>query len=148
MLVDLRPHARLRGATPVDLTAAVTPVLEALGEDDADLDRVRVVCDWVQYRQSFRDVVDVRPILSCDGTGAGPTPTPISVRDDDLEVAVDLRRSGGVALKELTAARLGADPGARVHLEEERGGRDARPRRHPHPPRAGPRARRPPGDQP
>ena len=111
MLVDLRPHARLRGAAPVDLTTAVTPVLEALGEDDADLDRVRVVCDWVQYKQSFRDVVDVRPILSCDGTGTGPTPTPISVRDDDLEVAVDLRRSGGVALKELTAARLGADPG-------------------------------------
>jgi len=48
MLVDLRPHARLRGTTPVDLTTAVTPVLEALGEDDADLDRVRVVCDWVQ----------------------------------------------------------------------------------------------------
>ena len=118
MLVDLRPHARLRGTTPVDLTTAVTPVLEALGEDDADLDRVRVVCDWVQYKQSFREVVDVRPILSCDGTGAGPTPTPISVRDDDLEVAVDLRRSGGVALKELTAARLGADPGARVHLED------------------------------
>jgi hypothetical protein len=110
MLVDLRPHARLRGKTPVDLTTSVTPVLEALGEDDADLDRVRVVCDWVQYKQSFRDVVDVRPILSCDGTGAGPTPTPISVRDDDLEVAVDLRRSGGVALKELTAARLGARP--------------------------------------
>jgi len=118
MLVDLRPHARLRGTTPVDLTTAVTPVLEALGEDDADLDRVRVVCDWVQYKQSFRDVVDVRPILSCDGAGTGPTPTPISVRDDDLEVAVDLRRSGGVALKELTAARLGADPGARVHLED------------------------------
>ena len=72
MLVDLRPHARLRGTTPVDLSTAVTPVLEALGEDDADLDRVRVVCDWVQYKQSFRDVVDVRPILSCDGTGAGP----------------------------------------------------------------------------
>jgi hypothetical protein len=70
MLVDLRPHARLRGKTPVDLTTSVTPVLEALGEDDADLDRVRVVCDWVQYKQSFRDVVDVRPILSCDGTGA------------------------------------------------------------------------------
>ena len=77
-----------------------------------------MVCDWVQYKQSFRDVVDVRPILSSDGTGTGPTPTPISVRDDDLEVAVDLRRSGGVALKELTAARLGADPGARVHLED------------------------------
>jgi hypothetical protein len=104
MLVDFRPHARLRGKNPVDITASVTPVLEALREDPADLDRVRVVCDWVQYRENFRDVVDVRPVVGRPGR-------------DELEIAVDVRRSAGVPLQELAAARLrGGEPG-RVFLD-------------------------------
>ena len=68
MLVDFRPHARLLGASPVSLATSVSPVLEALAEsaagpDSADLSRVRVICDWIQYRENFRGVVDVRPIL-------------------------------------------------------------------------------------
>jgi len=34
------------------------PVVDALATDSVDLSRVRVVCDWVQYRSSFRDVVE------------------------------------------------------------------------------------------
>ncbi|OLS99577.1 hypothetical protein BJF90_08865 [Pseudonocardia sp. CNS-004] len=63
MLVDFRPHTRLRGTAPVDLTTSLVPVVEALGEGAVDLAKVRVVSDWVQYRENFRDVVDVRPIL-------------------------------------------------------------------------------------
>ena len=105
MLVDFRPHARLRGKNPVDITAAVTPVLDALREDAADLDRVRVVCDWVQYRENFRDVVDVRPVVGRPGR-------------DELEIAVDVRRSAGVPLQELTAARLRGDEAGRVFLDD------------------------------
>ena len=63
MLVDFRPTGKLRGSKPVDVTAALGPVVDALAEDSVDLSRVRVVCDWVQYRSNFRDVVDIRPIL-------------------------------------------------------------------------------------
>ncbi|MCE0768459.1 hypothetical protein LWC35_37035 [Pseudonocardia kujensis] len=115
MLVDFRPHSRLRGKVPVDVGACVVPVIEALAESDADLSRVRVVCDWVQYRGNFRDVVDVRPILHSAGQPSGPVP--LGVRDDDLEVAVDVRRSGDVELKELAAAALGGAP-ERVTLED------------------------------
>lgn len=126
MLVDFRPHTRLRGTAPVDLTTSLVPVVEALGEAAVDLAKVRVVSDWVQYRENFRDVVDVRRILHSAqvGTGAGRgVPVPMGVREDDIEVAVDVRSSDGVALKELTAARLRGVPD-RVVLEGwERGSR-------------------------
>jgi hypothetical protein len=119
MLVDFRPHTRLRGTRPVDLTSAVTPVVEALSEGTADLARARVVCDWVQYRENFRDVVDVRPILARAHHGAEGewAASPRNARYDDVEIAVDVRRSAGVALKELTAVRLREGGGDRVHLE-------------------------------
>lgn len=117
MLVDFRPHTRLRGKQPVDLTTSLVPVVEALGEGAVDLARVRVVSDWVQYRENFRDVVDLRPILHAIPAGAGAVPVPMGVREDDLEVAVDVRRSRDVALKELTAALLRSAPD-RVVLEE------------------------------
>jgi len=125
MIVEFRPGARLRGTSPVDFTTSVTPVLLALAEEPAgqvspDLDRVRVSCDWVQYRENFRDVVDVRPVLAApaDCAGIGQPPLPPGVPAYDREIAVDVRRSGGVPLRELTAARL-LDGGAdRVFLED------------------------------
>ena len=85
MLVDFRPHARLSSpTTPVTIDESLGPVVGALGESGTDLSRVRVVCDWVQYKQNFRDVVEVRPIVS----GTPDAPVPEGVRDDDLEVAV------------------------------------------------------------
>jgi len=120
MLVDFRPHTRLRGKKPVDFTAAVTPVVDALSAGAADLARVRVVCDWVQYRENFRDVVDVRPILAelrRDADGE-PVANPVGAPEDDLEIAIDVRRSADVALKEFTAARLREDYGDRLYLEK------------------------------
>jgi len=120
MLIDFRPHARLRGRHPVDFGAAVNPLIDALAGEQADLNGVRVVCDWVQYRENFRDIVEVRPIL--------PGPAPAERRDGrlvpagapayDLEIAVDVRRSGEVALAELTAARLRQPPGGAIYLED------------------------------
>lgn len=123
MLVDFRPHSRLRGTKPLDITTALVPVVEALSEDSADLSKVRLVCDWVQYKENFRDVVELRPILSWPERlpGADPVVVPAGVRDDDMEIAVDVRRSAGVPLKELTTQLLAgrADgPPARLLLED------------------------------
>lgn len=123
MLVDFRPHARLRGPDPLDLTAALAPVVAALREDSADLGKVRLVCDWVQYRENFRDVVEIRPILDrpLRPPSVDPLVVPAGVREDELEVAVDVRRCDQVPLQELTAAllaqRSGGAPG-RVLLED------------------------------
>ncbi|HEY3894986.1 MAG TPA: SAM-dependent methyltransferase [Pseudonocardiaceae bacterium] len=122
MLVDFRPTGRLRGNKPVDVTAALGPVLDALAEDSVDLSRVRVVCDWVQYRNNFRDVVDIRPILAAHGHDLPVAPVALSaVSEDEMEVAVDVRRSCDVPLKQLTqemirARSAGVDQ-TRVHLE-------------------------------
>jgi hypothetical protein len=119
MLVDFRPHARLRGKNPVDFTAAVIPVLDALREDTADLDRVRVVCDWVQYKENFRDVLDVRPVLRRPQPPAGGDQVlqAAGLDRDELEIAVDVRRSAGVPLQELTADRLRGGEEGRVYLD-------------------------------
>ena len=95
------------------------PVVTALSESEADLARVRVVCDWVQYRNNFRDVVDIRPILHSAPLGAQPAP--LGPRDDDLEVAVDVRRAPDLPLGEVTTSLLRDGPD-RVFLEDWTGG--------------------------
>jgi hypothetical protein len=129
MLVDVRPTTRLRGPEPIDVTAALGPIVHALGQDSVDLSRVRLVCDWIQYRNNFRDVVDARPILArapgndldsggCGGSGLPP-------HGNGLELAVDLRRCGEADTGALTRAVLGngdaAAPG-RAYLEPWRPG--------------------------
>jgi hypothetical protein len=102
VLVEVRPTARLRGKQPVDLPNALAPILRVLGEDSVDLARTRVVCDWIQYRNNFREVVDVRPV--------GTTGT---------EIAVDLRRCANADdAIDLTAATRDALAGpVRTYLE-------------------------------
>lgn len=117
MLVDFRPHARLRGERRADLGASVLPVVSAISESDTDLEKVRVVCDWVQYRNNFRDVVDVRPILRSQVPCAEADVHPNGASDNDLEIAVDVRRAAGAPLGELTSALLRQAPD-RVVLEE------------------------------
>src|SRR6266508_150576 len=62
MQIEIRSTDRLRGPKALDLG----PILEALGDaardGSLDLERVRVMCDWVQYKQNFRGPVDVRRI--------------------------------------------------------------------------------------
>ena len=124
MLVDFRPHARLRSSrSPVSLQDSLGPVVDALSEHPTDLSRVRVVCDWVQYRQNFRDPVEVRPILPAALGAPGHGPVPEGVRDDDLEIAVDVRRGTDTSLRDATRGALDAHAGGtadagRVVLED------------------------------
>ncbi|MQA10327.1 MAG: hypothetical protein GEU98_17585 [Pseudonocardiaceae bacterium] len=96
MRVDVRPTKKLRGDKPMNLTEALGPIIDALCADSVDLSRLRVVCDWIQYRNNFRDVVDLRQILPPTGTRS----------TGDLEVAVDLRRCGEEALAAQVADML------------------------------------------
>ena len=120
MLVDFRPHARLRGERPLNFATTVAPVIEALCEDTVDLSRVRMVCDWVQYRESFRGIVDMRPILSRaeSQTGVDPISVPVGDREDEVEIAVDVRRGSDADLKGLTSAGLRDGVEGRVFLED------------------------------
>jgi hypothetical protein len=100
--VEIHPVARLRGNGAVDVGAALSHVLAALGNEEVDLARVRVVFEWIQYRNNFRNIVDARAILP----------------DGGLEVAVDLRRAGEVDLQAETAAALRGSSAGRVYLED------------------------------
>ena len=128
MRVDVRPVSRLRGTEPVDVTAALGPVIEALCASDVDLSRLTVVCDWIQYRSSFREVADYRPVL-------GPARAAVAApgQDDDqdperdagpetaLEIAIDLRRAAEADLRvvvgELLDEHAHPNSSARVPLE-------------------------------
>jgi len=117
VLVDIRPTARLRGKNPVDLTAALAPVFDALASTPegpgppADLSRLRVVCDWVQYKNNFRTAVELRPIV-----GAAPAhPTDGVAPAAPLELALDLRRIGSLdTADEVSAATQTALAGHRT----------------------------------
>lgn len=109
MLVDIRPTARLRGPDPIDLTTALDPVLSALREHPGELSHLRVVCDWVQYKNNFRAPVDVRVIQSATGSV------------DDVEIALDLRRCAAITPESVTRALAGAEDAAmldRLYLED------------------------------
>ena len=135
MFVDFRPTSRLRGAKAIDAAAAIGPVFDALCEDSVDLAHLRMVCDWIQYRANFRDVVDLREILPPSYPGVeGATSEPARV--DELEIAIDLRRSADEsqrsALKATTRALLAAHRGEpsppvdeRLVLEAWRPGRES-----------------------
>ncbi|HLK72774.1 MAG TPA: class I SAM-dependent methyltransferase [Streptosporangiaceae bacterium] len=78
MDVDLRPVRKLRESAAT--RQALGPIIEAVCTSPADLATLRIVCDWIQYKQNFRPPVASRKI------GAIGT-----------EIAVDLRRCADIA---------------------------------------------------
>jgi SAM-dependent methyltransferase len=89
MLIELRASDdRLRGPKALDAAPILTSAYRAATETPTDLSRMRVVCDFIQYRQNFRDPVEVRLVEpwaidapSTDGDG------------EAWEIAIDLRRA-------------------------------------------------------
>jgi hypothetical protein len=114
MRIDVRPVNRLRGKEPVNVTQALGPVIEALCSSAVDLSRLSVVCDWIQYRSSFREVADYRPVLAPWRGGTDPD----GQADDDqaaqreqpaeaaLEMAIDLRRCADADLRTVVSELL------------------------------------------
>src|SRR5215831_16945192 len=99
MEIDVRAVRKLRDSAGAQ--AAFGPLVRALCASDADLTSMRVVCDWIQYKNNFRDTAMVRPVLSPDGLEEG------------YELAVDLRRCarpGADVAAEVTAALADARP--------------------------------------
>lgn len=133
MRIDVRPTKRLRTSNAVNLTVALEPIIGALLEDDIDLSRLRVVCDWVQYRNNFRQAVQCRPIMA----GAHPTSVGSPGADADasageeagMEIAVDLRQCTdtdiATATKHVLSEHRDSTEPDDVHLEPWVPGRDS-----------------------
>ncbi len=109
MLVEIRPARRLRGNKAIDLLPALGPALDAVvADDEVDLTQLRVTADWVQYRDSFRPPVALRPVVGGDA----------------LELALDLRRTAdsdataGAVAAALRAHRTGGESPHHLTLEE------------------------------
>jgi hypothetical protein len=89
MLIELRASdERLRGPKAVDAAPILTSAYRAIADSLSDLSRVRVVADYVQYRQNFRDAVELRKVEPWAIESATP--------DGDSstwEIAIDLRRA-------------------------------------------------------
>jgi len=115
--IDVRAADRLRAKTPLDLAPVLAAITEAARDSELDLGKLRVVCDWVQYRQNFRSVADIRRIMPGALQANG---------GDSYEIAVDLRRATGVEdlAGELKAAiaRIG---NAGQYLEDWRTGSES-----------------------
>src|SRR5665213_1916417 len=80
MLVSLRPTGRLRKGNGAVVQSVLGSILHAVGDESLDLEKLRIVCDWVQYKKSFRDTVELRPIVNGSAM-------------ERLEIGVDLRRA-------------------------------------------------------
>jgi hypothetical protein len=110
--IEIRAADRLRAKTPMDLAPVLNEVTEAVRGSELDLAKLRVVGDWVQYRQNFRPVADIRRIM----------PSALQSNGEAYEIAVDLRRAPGAEdlgdqLNE-AIARTKSEAGAGQYLED------------------------------
>src|SRR5260370_6035472 len=89
MLIELRaPDDRLRGPKAVDAAPILTAALKAATDGQVDLSRLRVVCDYIQYRQNFREPVVLRRVEPWAIDPGAP-----ETDGESWEVAIDLRRA-------------------------------------------------------
>ncbi len=109
MQIEIRATDRLRGTKALDLGPVLTSLAHAAREGAIDLSRLRVVCDWVQYRSNFREPVEVRRILpraleTARSPRNGPAGSGRATEPEAWEIAIDLRRADPAQL-ELQLAR-------------------------------------------
>src|SRR5690242_17702701 len=89
MLIELRAaDDRLRGPKAVDAAPILTAALKAATDSPFDLSRLRVVCDYIQYRQNFREPVVLRRVQPWAFDAAAPEGD-----GESWEIAIDLRRA-------------------------------------------------------
>ena len=92
MRIDIRPVAKLRGGSPVNVPAALGPLFDALTSTAVNLSTLRVVCDWIQYRNNFSEPVQCRPVLA--ERPPRPATGDAQAAEIALEIGIDLRRCG------------------------------------------------------
>jgi hypothetical protein len=109
--IDIRPVAKLRGGSPVNVPAALGPLFDALSSTAVDLSTLRVVCDWIQYRNNFSEAVQCRPVLA--ERPPRPATGDAQAAEIALEIGIDLRRCGDadMATTIKTALAEHANPG-------------------------------------
>jgi hypothetical protein len=117
MFIEIRASDdRLRGPKALDAAPILTSAFRAAVDSTADLSRLRAVCDWIQYRQNFRDPVAVRRVepWAIDPTSDGGD-------DETWEIAIDLRRAkpddAYASIKTSLDQRADDDACGRVALE-------------------------------
>jgi hypothetical protein len=106
MLLDLRLSPRIASRSREEGIAACSAVVRAAADSRIDPEQARVVCDWIQYRNNFREPVECRSLA---GDAAGR-----------FEVAVDLRQAPPGGFDEALASALDRDGLAsrRTYLED------------------------------
>ena len=67
--------------------------MHAATESAADLSKLRVVCDWIQYKQNFRDPISVRRVEPWAIEAAHAAQAPEASDGVSYEIAIDLRRA-------------------------------------------------------
>ena len=114
MQIEIRAADRLRGKNAVDPAPVWSALSESVREGTVDPIKLRVVMDWLQYRENFREVVTARQVLPSALVRSGEK------QAGSLEIGIDLRRVGGADLAALLAPVMkGEDTTAgRVYLEE------------------------------
>jgi hypothetical protein len=121
MFLELRSTDRLRGPKAIDVGSVLTGVVRSALDGPVDPARLRVVCDWVQYRQNFREPVDLRTILPSAFETARSGRNGVDGDAAAYELGIDLRRAGAVDLAgEIGSTLAGADGSAsngRQYLE-------------------------------
>jgi hypothetical protein len=118
MLVELRASDRLRGPKALDVGPVLSSVLSAARDGTADLSRLRVVCDWIQYRRSFREPIARRPILPSTFHAAQAQRSGAPEGESDTwELAIDLRRANEETLNGALGASLRGATTDGVYLE-------------------------------
>ena len=103
MLVDLRLSKNAAERSKDGALAATSAVVRALADGAVDASSVRVECDWIQYRNNFREPIALRQVLGRRRRGT--------------EVAIDLRQLEKLDADAALSSVLASDPVGVVHLE-------------------------------
>src|SRR5947207_2983385 len=117
MHIEIRALDRLRGRNAVDLGPTLTAVANAAPSSTIDLAKLRIVCDWVQYRENFREVVSLREIMPTTleaaraMTAGGNALATMNRQHQAFEVGIDLRRAASLDVQPLLAQVLNPSDG-------------------------------------
>lgn len=95
MLIELRSVEKLRGPKAADPTPVLTDIFQAARNSKADPSRLRVVGDWIQYKNNFREPVAARRILPLPYAGGTNGASHTGAVDGGWEIAVDMNRANG-----------------------------------------------------